>query len=62
MLNVSDFMALMSFLGSFFASIFTCINGVVIVSDGTSSLTLLDVFIGAAFAFALVTFYKRLSE
>lgn len=62
MMNVSDFMALMSFLGSFFVSIFACINGVVIVSDGTNSLTLLHVFVGAALAIILVTFYKRLSE
>jgi hypothetical protein len=62
MMSVSDFMALMSFLGSFFTSVFACINGVVIVSDGTSSLTLLDVFVGSAVAVVLIAFYKRLSE
>jgi hypothetical protein len=61
-MSVSDFMALMSFLGSFFTSIFTCINGVVIVSDGTYSLTLLHVFVGSALAVVLIVFFKRLSE
>ena len=59
-LSVSDFTALMSFLGSFFASIFVCLNSIVIVSDGTNSLTLLDVFVGIIVAFILLRFFKEL--
>lgn len=61
-MNVSDFTALLGFLASFFASIFTALDSVVIVTDGTTKLTLLGFCVAVGFVFAVLRFIKWVSE
>ena len=61
-MNLNDFLTLIDFIKNTFVSIWNCLNGVVIVSNGSSSLTLLGFFIGSAFLYIILNFLKKLRE
>lgn len=46
---VLDFISIMTFLTSMLAGMFSMLDGVVVVSDGSTSLTLLGLFVSIAF-------------
>ena len=59
---LSDFMTLMGFVQSTFVSIWSCLDHVVIVSNGTATLTLLGFFLGVAFIMIVLQMLKRIRE
>ena len=61
-MNVSDFMALLEFVKNTLVSVFMCLDGIVIVSDGSSSLTLLGFFVSVAFIMLFLQFIKNLKK
>lgn len=59
---LSDFLALIGFVESTFVSIWACLDGVVIVSNGAATLTLLGFFIAVAFIMIILQLLKRIRE
>jgi len=61
-MNISDFMALLEFVKNTMVSTFTCLDGIVIVSDGSSTLTLLGFFVSVAFIMLILQFIKNMKK
>lgn len=61
-MNISDFMALLEFVKNTMVSTFTCLDGIVIVSDGSSTLTLLGFFVSVGFIMLILQFIKNMKK